>query len=287
MTTKVTPDMVKQLRERTGVGMGKCKEALDEAHGDMEKAIDLLRKAGMASAVKKEGRETKEGMIAAFETNEAIALVEINAETDFVVQNDKFKQFAHEIAKQAAETKAASLEALLEQPSHQDKTLTVDQYRAIVMQSIGENIKIKRVEIFKKGPTKSFGIYSHMGGKILTLVEIDALDNKGAGHEPLAREIAMHVAAESPEYLKADEVPADIKAREEEIARSQVVGKPPQIVDKIVEGKMKAFYDQVCLLCQKFVKDNTITIGDLVANEAKKSGQHLILKRFVRWKVGE
>jgi len=283
MTTKVTPDMVKQLRERTGVGMGKCKEALDQAHGDMEKAIDFLRKAGMASAVKKEGRETKEGMIAAFETHDAIALVEINAETDFVVQNDKFKQFAHEIAKQAAETKAASLEALLEQPSHQDKTLTVDQHRAIVMQSIGENIKIKRVEIFMKGATKSFGIYSHMGGKIVTLVEIDGK----AGHEPLAREIAMHVAAESPEYLKADEVPADVKVREEEIARSQVVGKPPQIVDKIVEGKMKAFYDQVCLLCQKFVKDNSITISDLVANEAKKSGVHLVLKRFIRWKVGE
>ncbi len=283
MAEKVTPEMVKQLRERTGVGMGKCKEALDQAGGNMEQAIDILRKAGMASAVKKEGRETKEGMIATAETHDAIALVEINAETDFVVQNDKFKQFAHEIAKQAAETKAASLEELLAQPAHQDKTLTVDQHRAIVMQSIGENIKIKRVEIFMKGPNKSLGIYSHMGGKIVTLVEIEGK----SGHEHLAREIAMHVAAESPDYLKADEVPADVKAREEEIARSQVVGKPPQIVDKIVEGKLKAFYDQVCLLGQKFVKDNAITIAELVANEAKNSGQNLVLKRFIRWKVGE
>lgn len=281
--TKVTPDMVKQLRERTGVGMGKCKEALDQAGGDMEKAIDILRKAGMASAVKKEGRETKEGMIATAETHDAIALVEINAETDFVVQNDKFKLFVHEIAKQAADTKAASLEALLVQHSHQDKTLTVDQYRAIVMQSIGENIKIKRVEVFMKGPSKSLGIYSHMNGKIVTLVEIEG----ASGHEHLAREIAMHVAAESPEYLKPEEVPASVKAREEEIARSQVVGKPPQIVDKIVEGKMKAFYDQVCLLGQKFVKDTSITIADLVANEAKKSGKPLALKWFLRWKVGE
>lgn len=283
MAEKVTPEMVKQLRERTGVGMGKCKEALDQAAGDMEKAIDILRKAGMASAVKKEGRETKEGMIATAETNDAIALVEINAETDFVVQNDKFKQFAHEIAKQAVETKAASLEALLSQPAHQDKTVTVDQYRAIVMQSIGENIKIKRVEIFMKGPNKSLGIYSHMGGKIVTLVEIDGK----SGHEHLAKEIAMHVAAESPDYLKVEDVPADVRAREEEIARSQVVGKPPQIADKIVEGKLKAFYDQVCLLGQKFVKDNAVTIADLVANEAKKSGQNLVLKRFIRWKVGE
>ena len=105
--------------------------------------------------------------------------------------------------------------------------------------------------------------------------------------EALAREIAMHVAAESPDYLKPEEVPANVKAREEEIARGQVVGKPPQIVDKIVEGKLKAFYDQVCLLGQKFVKDNSITIADLVANEAKKSGHPLTLKWFLRWKVGD
>jgi elongation factor Ts len=280
---KITPEMVKQLRERTGVGMGKCKEALDQAGGDMEKAIDILRKAGMASAVKKEGRETKEGMIVAVETDDAIALVEINAETDFVVQNDKFKSFAHEIAKQAASTKPASLEELLKQKSHQDQTVTVDEYRAIVMQSIGENIKLKRVQIFMKGPNKSLGIYSHMGGKIVTLVEIDG----GCGFEPLSREIAMHVAAESPEYLKLEEIPAAVRAREEEVARAQVAGKPPQIADKIFEAKLKAFYDQVCLLGQKFVKDNSLTIADLVANEAKKAGKSLVLKQFVRWKVGE
>ena len=176
--TKVTAEMVKELRERTGVGMGKCKEALDEAGGDMEKAIDILRKKGMASAVKKEGRETKEGIIAIAETSDDIALVELNAETDFVVQNDKFKQFAQAIAKQAARTKPASLEVFLSQPSDQDKTVTVDQYRAIVMQSIGENIRIKRIEIFPKASNKSLGIYSHMGGKIVTLVEIDG---KGIG----------------------------------------------------------------------------------------------------------
>lgn len=281
--TKVTPEMVKELRERTGVGMGKCKEALDQAGGDMEKAIDILRKAGMASAVKKEGRETKEGMIAFAETADTIALVEINAETDFVVQNDKFKQFASELAKQAARTKPANLEAFLAQPSDQDKTLTVDQYRAIIMQSIGENIKIKRIETFPKSSNKSLGIYSHMGGKIVTLVEIDGK----AGHETLAKEIAMHVAADSPDYLKPEEVPSDVKNREAEIAREQVKGKPAQIVDKIVEGKIKAFYDQVCLLCQKFVKDNSITIAELVEREGKQSGQPLVLKRFIRWKVGE
>lgn len=281
--TKVTPAMVKELRERTGVGMGKCKEALDQANGDMEKAIDLLRKAGMASAVKKEGRETKEGIIASAESKDAIALVELNAETDFVVQNDRFRQFAQDVALEVATTKPASLETFLEQKFSKDSSLTIDQYRAIVMQSLGENIKIKRLQIFPKSDNQSLGIYSHMGGKIVTLVELEG----GAGQEALAREIAMHVAAESPDYLKPDEVPADVKAREEEIARGQVVGKPAEIVDKIVQGKLKAYYDQVCLLCQKFVKDNSMTITALVENEGKKVGKPLAIRRFIRWKVGE
>jgi elongation factor Ts len=280
---KVTPEMVKQLRERTGVGMGKCKEALDQAHGDMEQAIDLLRKAGMASAVKKEGRETKEGVIAFAEGDDAIALIEINAETDFVVQNDKFKQFAASVAKQAAQTKPSSIEDFLSHMSHEDKTLTVDQHRALVMQSLGENIKLKRMEIIAKAPNRSFGSYSHMGGKIVALVEIDGK----SGFEGLCREIAMHIAAESPEYLSPEEIPEEVKKREEEIAREQVKGKPPQIENKIVEGKMNAFYDQACLLRQKFIKDNTITISDLIAKESKAAGQPLVLKRFIRWKVGE
>jgi elongation factor Ts len=281
-SVKVTPDMVKELRERTGVGMGKCKEALDQAQGDMEKAIDLLRKAGMASAVKKEGRETKEGMVVTAESKGNIALVEINAETDFVVQNDRFKQFAQDIAKEAAETKPASLEAFVQQKFSKDPSLTVDEYRAIVMQSLGENIRIRRLQLFPKSSNDSLAIYSHMGGKIVTLVEIEG----GAGQEAFARDIAMHIAAEAPDYLKPEEVPADIKAREEEIARGQVAGKPAAIMDKIVEGKLKAFYDQVCLLRQKYVKDNAITVENLIANEGKRLGMPLKIRRFVRWQIG-
>lgn len=281
--TKVTPEMVKILRERTGVGMGKCKEALDQAQGDMERAIDILRKAGMASAVKKEGRETKEGMIGYYEGKDAIVLVEVNAETDFVTQNDKFKEFVRDIASQAAESKPASLESFLNEMSHKDPTLTVDQYRALVIQSLGENIKVKRLEVFRKSSAVSFGLYSHMGGKIVTMIELEG----GNGQEAFAREIAMHVAAESPDYLKPEEVPADVKAREEEIARSQVTGKPANIIDKIVEGKLKAFYDQVCLLGQKFVKDTSISIADLVVKEGKRLGKPLAISRFIRWRVGE
>lgn len=281
--TKVTAEMVKALRERTGVGMAKCKEALDQAEGDMERAIDILRKAGMASAVKKEGRETKEGMVGFFEGKDAIALVEVNAETDFVTQNEKFKQFVRDVAEQAAETKPASLDAFLNEKSRKDPTVTVDQYRALIIQSLGENIKIKRLEIFPKSSQVSWGLYSHMGGKIVTMVEMEG----GSGQEALARDIAMHVAAESPDYLTPEEVPADVKAREEEIARSQITGKPANIVDKIVEGKLKAFYDQVCLLGQKFVKDNTISIADLVVKEGKRLSKPLAIRRFVRWRVGE
>jgi elongation factor Ts len=281
-SAKITPDMVKELRERTGVGMGKCKEALDQAQGDMEKAIDLLRKSGMASAVKKEGRETKEGMIATAESKDTIALVEINAETDFVVQNDRFKQFAQDVAREAAETKPSSLEEFITQKFSKDPTLTIDEYRAIVMQSLGENIRIKRIQLFPKASSSSLAIYSHMGGKIVAFVELEG----GAGQEALARDIAMHIAAESPDYLDQEEVPADVKAREEEIARGQVEGKPAAIMDKIVEGKLKSFYDQVCLLRQKFVKDNAITISEHVAKEGQRLGKPLAIRRFIRWQVG-
>lgn len=281
--TKVTPDMVKELRERTGVGMGKCKEALDQAQGNMEEAITLLRKAGMASAVKKEGRETKEGVIGHAEENDALALVEINSETDFVAQNDRFRQFVRDIAAEAADTKPTSLEAFLSQKYSKDPSVTIDQYRALIVQSLGENIQIKRIGIYPKSQDRSLGIYSHMGGKIVTLAEIEG----ASGAEALARDIAMHIAAESPDYLNESEVPADVKAREEEIARSQITGKPENIVAKIVEGKMKTFYATVCLLDQKFVKDNSITIADLVEKEGKRLGKPLVLRRFVRWKIGE
>lgn len=144
MSTPITAALIKELRDRTGVGMGKCKEALDEAKGDIELAISNLRKAGMASAVKKEGRVTNEGMIGFAETPSIVAIVEVNAETDFVVKNDRFKQFLNDIAHEAAATNPASLEAFLHQKYSKDHSLTIDQYRATIVQAIGENIQIRR-----------------------------------------------------------------------------------------------------------------------------------------------
>lgn len=280
--SQVTMEMVKQLRERTGVGMSKCKEALELSGGDLEKAIDHLRKTGFASAVKKEGRETKEGAIALAENSDGLAVVEIDAETDFVVKNDRFQKFLKEAAEDALKHKPASLEAFMEQKMSHDSSLTVDQERMSLMQSLGENIKVSRVKRFEKKKDHSYATYAHMGGKIVTLVELS-----NSGQETLAKEIAMHIAAEDPQYLSQDDVPEATKEHEKEIGRAQVKGKPENVVEKIVEGKLNAFFDQVCLLRQKFIKDPSVTIGQLVEKRGKEVGKPLHVVRFLRWRVGE
>lgn len=280
---EITSEMIKELRERTGVGMGKCKEALVLAEGDMEKAIDVLRKAGMAAAGKKEGRETKEGLILAAEDKQHLVLAEANAETDFVVQNDRFKHFLHDCVKQTLEGKARSLNDLLQEPYYKDKSITIDQYRNLVIQALGENIQLRRLEVIHKHENSSYGIYSHMGGKLVVVVEIAGASDQ----EAIAKEIAMHVAAESPEYLRAEEVPPAVIEREEEIARAQIQGKPANIVDKIVAGKVKAYTDQFCLVNQKYIKDNSVTVQQFLEICGKKIGKNLSIKCFWRWKVGQ
>jgi elongation factor Ts len=187
------------------------------------------------------------------------------------------------MAQDVAETQPANLEVFLNQKSKKDPSFTVDQCRAQIVQTLGENIQIKRFQIITKSSDISIGVYSHMGGKIVTAVILTG----GSGHEALAREIAMHVAAESPDYLRPEDVPSDVKAREEEIAKSQIKGKPENMIAKIVEGKLKAFYDQVCLLHQKFVKDNAISITTLLENESKRLNKKVGIQSFIRWKVGE
>jgi elongation factor Ts len=280
---QVTPQLVKELRDRTGIGMAKCKEALEQAGGDIDLAIENLRKAGMASAVKKEGRETKEGAIKTSETSECVSLIEINAETDFVVKNEKFQQFAQNLADEVAKTTPANANDFLQQKYSKDPKMTIDEYRATIVQSLGENIQIKRLEIFVKKPDTSFAVYSHLGGKLVTAVEISGSSNEGA----IAKEIAMHVAAEAPEYLSAEEIPPRVIEHEKEIARAQIKNKPDNIVEKILEGKLRAYFDQVCLINQKFVKDQEITIADLISKRSKESGKSLKVSYFLRWKVGE
>jgi elongation factor Ts len=273
--SNVTPQMVKELRERTGVGMAKCKQALDEVGGDMENAIDFLRKAGAASAVKKEGRETNEGVVGAAEDETGIALVEVNAETDFVIQNAKFKAFVQQLVAQALKEKTSSLETFLQSKCNGQ---TVDEIRIELVQSMGENLQIRRVHFMKKQAGASYGLYSHMGGKIVTAVELSGSTTAAN----VAREVAMHAAAEAPEFLTPEEVPQELKAREEDIAREQVKGRPENMMAKIVEGKMNAFYDQVCLPRQKFIKDPSLTVAKYVEKEAKGAS----LTAFIRWQMG-
>jgi elongation factor Ts len=279
---EITPAKIKELRDRTGVGMGKCKEALEEAKGDMELAIANLRKSGMAAAVKKEGRTANEGMIASATSGNTIGIVEVNAETDFVVRNERFQQFLQAIAAEVAATHPASLEVFLKQPYSKDHSLTIDEYRGTIVQAIGENVQIRRLTALKKEADQSVGLYSHLGGKILTLVVI-----KGAqGEEALAKDIAMHVAAAHPEYISPEKVPADVVNAEKEIAKGQIQGKPAHIIDKIVEGKINAFYDSVCLTRQKYIRDDSLTISDLIAKRAKEIGKPLALTQYIRWSVG-
>lgn len=280
---EITAHMIKELRERTGVGMGKCKEALEEAKGDMELAIENLRKAGVASAVKKAGRETKEGQIASAESGSTLAIVEVNAETDFVVKNDRFQEFLKKIADEVAATHPANLENFLSQKFSKDPKMTIDQLRADMVQTIGENIQIKRLRTFKKDQKKSYGVYSHLGGKIVTVVEIDG----ASGEENLAKDIAMHVAAASPDYLAPQDVPQETISQEKEIAKSQLKGKPDNIVEKILSGKIEAYFDQVCLARQKYIRDDSLSITDLVEKRAKETGKPLKLASFVRWNVGQ
>ena len=270
-------ELIKELRHKTGVGVGKCKEALEETHGNLDEAVALLRKKGIATAVKKEDREAKEGLIGVGETDKCVAFVEVNAETDFVVQNERFLKFLQLVAQEAAKTSPADVESFLKQKSHDGST--IDELRASVIQAIGENIQISRLLVIPKSSHKTVGFYSHMGGKVVTAVVIEG-DDKQAN---LAKEISMHIAAAAPEYLVPEEVPEKIIQQEREIAKEQMKGKPDEIIEKILVGKMNKFYDDVCLTRQKYIKDDSISIQDMV----KKAGSGLKLSQFLRWQVGQ
>lgn len=283
MSVEISPALVKELRERTGVGIAKCKEALEKCSGNMDEAIDFLRKSGMATAVKKSSREAKEGKIIFAEGKSAIAIVEINCETDFVAGNERFQQFAKDVAQEIADSNPTTVEQLLAQKSKLDPKLTIDEMRGTIIQAIGENIQIKRFLCIPKTADNSIGLYSHMGGKLVTMVEI-----KGATDmQDLAKEVAMHSAAAAPEFLSPEKVPANVVEHEKEIARGQVTGKPANIIEKIVEGKIKAFFDQVCLVNQKYIKDDKVSIQEYVTGKGKAAGKTLSVVNFLRWSVGE
>lgn len=271
---EIAAKQVKELRDKTGVGMMEAKKALVAVEGDLEKAIDFLREKGMAKAAKKSDRIAAEGLADVEVIGNTAAIVEVNAETDFVAQNDQFKALVKRTAQLIAENKPASVEAAMEMKT--DKGTLNDEY-VEATQVIGEKITLRRFEVVEKSDDQVFGAYLHMGGKIAVLTLLDGSD------AAVAKDVAMHVAAINPQYVSRDQVPAAEVEHEKAVLTEEAKneGKPENIIEKMVEGRMKKFYSQVVLADQPFVKDPDVTVGEFVA----ANNCRVVL--FVRYEVGE
>lgn len=271
----VSAAMVKELRERTGAGMMDCKKALDETQGDLDAAIEFLRVKGMAGADKKAGRVAAEGVIAIAisDDKKKAAIVEVNCETDFVAKGDDFQTFANVVAKVVLEKGFTSVEDLEKETLESGKT--IDETRRALIAKIGENMQIRRVEIVETS-SGEIGSYQH-GEKIGVVV---AMNN---GNEALIRDVAMHVAATKPQAISADDVDQEILNKEREILTDQAKesGKPMEIIEKMIDGRIRKFLEEITLLGQPFVKDPDQTVEKLLkANDAS-------VTRFIRLEVGE
>ncbi len=268
---------VGKLREMTNAGLMDCKKALTEASGDLNAAVDILRKRGAVSAAKKAGRDANEGVIVQAIQAGARAgiLVEVNCETDFVARNESFRAFCEDIAKKLLANPAADLEA--------------DRVAAVA--KIGENIKVSRHHKLEVTGHGLVAAYIHTGAKVGVLVEVGAGKDTtvtGDDFKQLVRDITLQIAAAHPFAVTRAEVPADLLAKEKEIAAEQVKNKPPQAIAKIVEGKLEKFYQGYCLLDQGFVKKNSeITVKEHVAQMSKQLGDEIVIRRFLRFQVGE
>ncbi|WP_054706706.1 translation elongation factor Ts [Bacillus sp. JCM 19041] len=273
----VTASMVKELREKTGAGMMDCKKALVEVDGDMDKAVDYLREKGIAKAEKKADRVAAEGLSAVVTEGNKAAIVEVNSETDFVAKNENFQALVQELAEHILAENPASVEEMLEQ-DFKGTGVTVQSHINTAISKIGEKLSLRRFTVVEKEDGDVFGSYLHMGGRIGVLALIGS-----SSDEELAKDIAMHVAAINPTYVSRDEVTGDVVEREREVLKQQALneGKPEAIVEKMVEGRLSKFFEQVCLLDQPFVKDGDQKVGKYV--KAKNAS----VKTFVRYEVGE
>jgi len=282
--------MVKELRDKTNAGMMDCKKALTETSGDMEKAIDLLRQKGLAVAQKRSGRATSEGLVQPYiqDGGKLGVMVEVNCETDFVAKSDAFIEFAKNIALHVAESTATSPAELMEQKFVKNPALSIQDMLNELVAKLGENSGLKRFVKFDNGVVET---YIHAGGKLGVMVEI-ACENdavaKNAEFIEFAKNICMHIAAANPVSISRAEVPADLAERERNIFIQQAIdsGKPANIAEKMVGGKMDRFFSESCLLEQKFVKNPDISVQDLLNELTTKLGTGLSIKRFARFQVG-
>ena len=268
---------VMDLRKKTGAGIADCKKALTETDGDMDKAVDFLREKGIATAAKKASRIAAEGIVAAKVNGNTGVLVEVNCETDFVAKGDQYKVFVDSVADYVMNNDVKDDEALIE--AMKEETINVTA-------KIGEKISVRRFAKFTAG-NGVVTSYIHMGGKVGVLVEVEGCTCDGT--KELAHEVALQIAAAKPLYLTESEVPAEVLEHEKEILKAQALneGKPAAIIDRMVEGRVKKYYEENCLLKQAFVKDPSITIEKLVKDYSNKMGKQLTVKRFVRFEMGE
>ena len=290
----ITAAMVKELREMTGAGMMDCKKALGETNGDMDAAVEYLRKNGQAKAEKKAGRIAAEGLCrVAVKDDKTVAVVEVNSETDFVAKNEDFQAYVEAVAKQAVDSDAADLDAFLAEKWHLDSSKTVKDALVDKIAVIGENLTIRRFEkvVANDGCAVS---YVHGGGRIGVIVEAATDVVNDAVKEALTN-IAMQVAALYPKYVSTDEVSEEYKAHEKEIITEQIkndpkmAGKPDKVIEGAVNGRLNKELKEVCLLEQVYVKaeDGKQTVAKYIEQVAKENGANLSVKRFVRFETGE
>jgi elongation factor Ts len=280
----ITAEMVKNLRERTGAGMMECKTALTESNGDVEAAIEYLRKRGMAQAAKRAGRVASEGIVGIKISDDRTkgVLAEVNCETDFVARNDLFKALVDEVTT-IVFTSTEPHAVLVAPDGPIGSRITTE------IAKVGENMGVPRTARLH---ADYIGSYSHMGGKIGVLVQIDGATGEATSHEQFksfVNELAMHVAAAAPQYTTRAEVPVESVEKEKEIYRAQMAasGKPANVIEKIIEGKLGAFYEQVCLVDQPTIRDPKVKVSQALEAVSKAVGTPLAITGFARFKVGE
>ena len=269
-----TAQDVKNLREKTGAGMLDCKKALDETKGNIEEAINWLREKGIAKAAKKAERIAAEGLSEAVSNDTNAVIVEVNCETDFVARNEEFKTLINTIANTLLNNDVNTMEEANKLVVDNE---TIEEKVVAFTAKIGEKISFRRFEKLTKTENQEFGIYSHMGGKITSVVVLE-------GNNPeVAKDIAMHVAAMNPSYLTSNDIPEDVLNKEREIIKEQSMneGKPAEIAEKMVEGRIRKFFKEVCLVEQEFIKDSSLSVG----NYAKNNNCSFV--KMVRYEVGE
>ena len=270
----ITAAQVKELREKTGAGMMDCKKALTECEGDIAKAVDWLREKGIAKSAKKEGRIAAEGLTRVATKGNTGILFEVNSETDFVAKNEKFQNFVNEVARTILNSNAKTNEEALALPCEDG---TLNDAVTNMTATIGEKISFRRFTLLEKSDDQNFGAYIHMGGKISVLTLLDG------ANEEVAKDVSMHAAAMRPEYVKKEQVPEEQVEHEKKILTEQAIaeGKPANIAEKMVMGRINKFYKEICLEEQEFVKDNSVSVAKYVSNNGGK------IIDVIRYEVGE